>query len=215
MKNINTNEQKINLIAYPGVMQAKKGMTTLDLGPTGSRAAENVTRQRKRLNLTYAALEKRLEDAGHRIPALGLRRIEAKARKIDIDDLLALAYALECTPMFLLAPVAPTESVTAVPDGEFVWEEIRNWIAGAVKLTPADIAAHWSSVAAESENQLRHWSEKLEKLKADGESSNLTRRYEQLIGEALGRNQLATERMTHFLDDFEDHDSFLSVSHDD
>lgn len=85
-------------------MNEKKGMKRIDLGATGERVAEQIALLRNELNLTYAALEKRLEAGGHKIPALGLRRIEAKARKVDADDLTALAIALEVSPLTLILP---------------------------------------------------------------------------------------------------------------
>lgn len=85
-------------------MTEKKGMKRIDLGPTGERVAEQIARLRGEKNLTYAALEKRLEEGGHKIPALGLRRIEAKARHVSVDDLTAIAVALDVSPLTLLLP---------------------------------------------------------------------------------------------------------------
>lgn len=82
----------------------KRGMKTLDLGPTGRQVAANVARLRARRGFTYKALSETMEAKGHRIPELGLRRIEAEARRVDADDLAALAVALGVSPLTLLMP---------------------------------------------------------------------------------------------------------------
>ena len=54
----------------------------------------------------YTDLSERLKDLDRRIPPLGLRRIENGARRVDADDLLALAVALGVSPVTLLMPNA-------------------------------------------------------------------------------------------------------------
>ncbi len=46
---------------------------------------------------------------GREIPPLGLRRIESGERRVDADDLVALAVALGVTPITLLMPYTATE----------------------------------------------------------------------------------------------------------
>jgi transcriptional regulator with XRE-family HTH domain len=80
------------------VMAAKQ----IPLGPTGETVRSRVTQLRDKQNLTYAKLARRCEDAGRPIPVLGLRRIEAGERRVDVDDLMGLAAALEVSPTYLL-----------------------------------------------------------------------------------------------------------------
>lgn len=54
--------------------------------------------------LSYADLSRRLEELERPIPPLGLRHLETGARRIDVDDLVMLAIALEVPPMTLLLP---------------------------------------------------------------------------------------------------------------
>ena len=63
------------------------------LGPTGETLQANVIALRERQNLTYAQLSRKLKAAGRAIPELGLRRIEGGDRRVDVDDLMALAAA--------------------------------------------------------------------------------------------------------------------------
>jgi transcriptional regulator with XRE-family HTH domain len=78
-----------------------------DLGPTGVSVTHNVRRLRAAHGLTYAELSRRLADMGREIPPLGLRRIESGERRVDADDLVALALALSVSPVTLLMPGSP------------------------------------------------------------------------------------------------------------
>lgn len=80
-----------------GVMANK-----LDLGPTGERVRDNIRRARG--GMQFKDLAQRLDDLGHYIPTLGLRRIESGERRVSVDDLMALAVALDMSPLALLLP---------------------------------------------------------------------------------------------------------------
>jgi transcriptional regulator with XRE-family HTH domain len=73
-------------------------------GPAGRRVMERVKKLRLMSALTYKDLSGRLEALGRPIPVLGLSRMENGARKVDADDLVALALALGVTPNRLLLP---------------------------------------------------------------------------------------------------------------
>jgi transcriptional regulator with XRE-family HTH domain len=75
------------------------------LGPTGETVRANVQRLREAQNLGYARLARILDEEIERpIPELGLRRIESGDRRVDVDDLVALAAALGVAPVTLLMP---------------------------------------------------------------------------------------------------------------
>ncbi len=61
--------------------------------------------------MSYAELSRRPEELGRPIPPLGLTRIRDGKRRIDVDDLIALALALDVSPAVLLLPL--TESPDA------------------------------------------------------------------------------------------------------
>ena len=63
---------------------------------------ENIKRIREGQRVTYVELSKRLAVLGRPIPVLGLRRIERGERRVDVDDLLALAAAFGVEPIRLL-----------------------------------------------------------------------------------------------------------------
>lgn len=101
---------------------------SIDLGPVGARTAAVIREIREQRRLKYAELSRILDGLGRPIPALGLRRIEAGERRVDVDDLVALALALEVSPLRLLLPV---ETSPLVPGGdEYSAGRIWNWGIG-------------------------------------------------------------------------------------
>jgi transcriptional regulator with XRE-family HTH domain len=54
--------------------------------------------------MSYRDLSARLEEIGRPIPPLGLSRIEKGERRVDADDLVALALVLNVSPAALLMP---------------------------------------------------------------------------------------------------------------
>lgn len=91
-------------------------------GPVSRHVADNLVRLRKARSLSTTRLSAALKEIGHSIPATGITRIEKGERRVDVDDLAALAVALKVSPTaFLLPPtligdveVAPKRSVPAV-----------------------------------------------------------------------------------------------------
>jgi transcriptional regulator with XRE-family HTH domain len=86
------------------------------LGPTGARVARNVKRLRQARGLSYIGLSRRLKDLGHPILDTGLMRIEKGnddgGRRVDVDDLITLALALDVTPNALLLPPRADDTET-------------------------------------------------------------------------------------------------------
>ncbi|MFI7329379.1 helix-turn-helix domain-containing protein [Streptomyces rubiginosohelvolus] len=85
------------------------------IGPAGSVAAKNVRRIRELRGLTKKALAERTGAAGCPIPPLGISRIEKGERRIDVDDLLALAQALQVPYAQLVEPPPPCTSCHGAP----------------------------------------------------------------------------------------------------
>jgi transcriptional regulator with XRE-family HTH domain len=66
--------------------------------------AANLRRIRRDHELTTAMLSRRLSEIGHPIADTGITKIEKGQRRVDVDDLVALAVALGVTPNTLLLP---------------------------------------------------------------------------------------------------------------
>lgn len=100
-----------------------------ELGATGTTAAQNVKRLREQHGLSYAELSRTLEEIGRPIPPLGLRRIETGDRRIDTDDLVALAIALRSSPVTFLSPNSddpdsgvPVTGMASPVEAKSLWE---------------------------------------------------------------------------------------------
>lgn len=76
----------------------------IELGPSGESVATNVQRLRKGQKLTWTDVARSASAAGRPMSALAVRRIEEGGRRVDADDLVALAVVLGVTPTTLLLP---------------------------------------------------------------------------------------------------------------
>lgn len=106
-----------------------------ELGPTGETVRHNIRRLRTDARMPLTELSADLGEAGRPIPVLGVRRIEDGTRRVDVDDLVAIAAALGVSPITLLMPVADAdETVTATTVGELSAHQLFSWLRGAAPL---------------------------------------------------------------------------------
>ena len=109
------------------------------LGPTGEAVRANIIRLRAERRLGYTELSEKLKDIGRHILPIGLRRIENGARRVDVDDLNALALALDVTPLTLLMPEA-ADAVERVEitgaAGKCDAEQVWNWLCAQEPIGP-------------------------------------------------------------------------------
>ena len=75
-----------------------------EVGPIGRNLIANVDRLRSERGLSWRRLSAELDRAGRPIFPLGLRRMAKAERRVDVDELVALAQVLGVTPAALLAP---------------------------------------------------------------------------------------------------------------
>lgn len=91
----------------------------------------NLAATRKRRRMTTAELSQRLSELGRPILANGITKIEKGARRVDTDDLVALAVALDVTPNLLLLPErADGTTVALTPATEVTAEDAWRWATG-------------------------------------------------------------------------------------
>ena len=74
----------------------------LEKGPVGARVGENLRALREARRLSAYDLAKRLREIGRPILPSGISKTESGTRRVDVDDLVALAVALDTTPNQLL-----------------------------------------------------------------------------------------------------------------
>jgi transcriptional regulator with XRE-family HTH domain len=118
------------------------------IGPAGRVLAANLQMIRKRRKLTFAELSARTEEIGTPIPVLGLRRIERGERRVDFDDLLALAVALDVHPVNLMVPNVSDTVPYPIGTQEYGCRTVHEWISGAGELEPLNPETPWASPLA-------------------------------------------------------------------
>lgn len=93
---------------------------------TGEMVAQNIARVRKSSNVSLQELERRLDGLGRRISFSGLSKIERHLKRVEVDDLMAIAIALDVSPLALLLPQGdpyePVEVTGAVGSTALFWE---------------------------------------------------------------------------------------------
>lgn len=87
-------------------MAPQEKASRVELGPTGIAFAENMKRLRVAQGLSLRELADVLKENRHVIAHSGLSKIENKTRRVDVDDLMAIAVALGVPPLALLLPIA-------------------------------------------------------------------------------------------------------------
>lgn len=107
------------------------GIHAVEKGPVAKRVTGNAKRLRERRGLTLNQLSARMTEIGRPTLASGLSKIEQGDRRVDVDDLVALAVAFEVNPNVLLMPAEADETE------EYVTEDVKestgrmwSWVAG-------------------------------------------------------------------------------------
>jgi hypothetical protein len=90
------------------------------LGPAGHNLRRNVRRLREDRRWSYREMEERLAGSGRGIPLVELGWIEAGERRVEVDELVALAAIFGVTPMDLLEPPAECENCHGAPPKGFI-----------------------------------------------------------------------------------------------
>ncbi|HET6918356.1 MAG TPA: helix-turn-helix transcriptional regulator [Jiangellaceae bacterium] len=115
------------------------GTRAVEKGPTGRRVAANVRQLRDERRLSLDGLAARLRELGRPILPSGLSKLELGERRIDVDDLVALALALDVAPAALLLPTehwpGMNEEVALTPARSASWGGAWRWANGEQPLT--------------------------------------------------------------------------------
>jgi transcriptional regulator with XRE-family HTH domain len=122
-----------------GMVQEEIDKAGRQLGATGETVRENIRRIRDVLRMPVTELSAKMDALGRPIPPLGIRRIEAGERRVDVDDLTALAVALEVSPETLLMPYAENANDEVRITG---WEPM--YASEAWRWMQTDISLGWS-----------------------------------------------------------------------
>ncbi|NKS20853.1 helix-turn-helix domain-containing protein [Rhodococcus hoagii] len=112
----------------------------VEIGPTGETVRTNIAKARKDQHLTLRDLAERLAANGRPLAHNTLSEIERGARRVDVDDLFAIAVALDVSPSVLLVPASDDgdELVAATGVTEpLPARDVRNFVDGLYPLGPA------------------------------------------------------------------------------
>ena len=111
-------------------------MPTQQQGPVGQRVARNVRAIRDGMSLRD--LSAALDDAGRPILPSGIIKIENGTRRVDADDLAALALALGVTPnRLMLGAEHDSEPVRLTPQVETTANGAWRWACGEHVIRPS------------------------------------------------------------------------------
>lgn len=113
-------------------------MTSDDETPA-RRVASAVRRYREGQSVPYTELSERLSRVGVPIPVLGLRRIEKGERRVDIDELIALARVLGVPPILLVLPLGKEETVEVLPGEHRSTWAVAKWFGGQSAFPAGDV----------------------------------------------------------------------------
>jgi transcriptional regulator with XRE-family HTH domain len=101
----------------------------LDLGPFGDILRINVSARRRALGLTAQETANRTNGAKRPIGRSGVSEVERGARRVDIDDLVALAVALETSPIDLLMPQPSASEIRLGQDDLLLFpDQAHRWL---------------------------------------------------------------------------------------
>src|SRR5664280_168285 len=81
------------------------GARAVELGEVGWAVAHNVKALREARGLTQTDVSDRMRAIGRPLLPTGVLKVEQGARRVDVDDLVALALVLDVTPNDLLGPL--------------------------------------------------------------------------------------------------------------
>lgn len=100
-----------------------EGRRAIPIGPTGDQLRKNLVRLRALRNLTTRGLSEICTRLGRPIPPTGITRIEKGERRVDVDDLLTLASALQVPYQRLIDVPSECATCEGTPPTGFTCKE--------------------------------------------------------------------------------------------
>ncbi len=104
--------------------------------------AANVSRFRKAQGLTLRQISERMADIGRPLTHTAVSDVEKMARRVDTDDLVALALVLGVSPLALLMPETPASAtgsavqVEVTGGGPRASRDVWDWLRADAPLDP-------------------------------------------------------------------------------
>lgn len=99
-------------------------------GPVGDQVAKNLVRFRSALRKTTADLASDVTKLGVQITASTITKIEKQSRRVTVDELVALAAALNVSPVTLMLPDSDEGPVPLADGLTANWYDAWTWMHG-------------------------------------------------------------------------------------
>ncbi len=111
--------------------------------------AEKVRKLRREREWSQAQLAEAVTRLGHPMHQTAIAKIEAKQRKVSVDDLLVLALALDVPPPLLFLPFEKDDDLALTPTTAIFPWRVWEWLHGEEPLPDRDTPEwHWGSEPA-------------------------------------------------------------------
>lgn len=110
--------------------QRRRGPAATQVEATGQHVSANVARLRKARGWSTYVLAQKLSEAGRPIPQSGISRIESGIRRVDVDDLTALAAVFGVSPSALLLPLSREGTFEVTGAGTVSADIAWDWMDG-------------------------------------------------------------------------------------
>jgi transcriptional regulator with XRE-family HTH domain len=120
----------------------------VQLGPSGEQVRLNVRRLRERLGLSQSQLARLTATTNRPLAATAINEIENGARRVDVDDLMALTGALGVNPNALLMPHRAGDDHDVELSGIGLVNSIRAWQWARGYAPIRDVSGEWSDKRA-------------------------------------------------------------------
>ena len=127
------------------------GTHAVQRGATAETVSANVQRLRTKQNLGLRGLSKKLSEVGRPLTHSAVDQIEKGTRRVDVDDLMALAVALGVSPIALLMPPAeqPEDLVAVTGAAEPTYaDRLWDWLCALEPLPRT--GTNWAELRAAS-----------------------------------------------------------------
>ena len=133
------------------------GTHAVQRGATARTVSKNVKDFREKRNLGLRGLAKKLGEVGRPLTHSAIDQIEKGTRRVDVDDLMALAAALEVSPITLLMPADVDRDTLVVATGargKVPAERIWNWLNASYPLQGAVMSFYGDALPVWEHDQL-------------------------------------------------------------
>lgn len=108
-------------------------------GPVGDQLADNVADLRRQRRMTTTQLAQAVSDLGVPMTASTVTKIETQGRRVFVDELVALAIALNVSPVTLMLPGRnPRNPVGVTPTKSMPWRRAWRWMHASAPLPDSE-----------------------------------------------------------------------------